>query len=109
MGEYTLACVVAVSAVLVADLWLVGTRLVTTLQFWLTMAICWGFQVLVDGWLTKLSNPIVIYNPHHFSGLRWPWNIPVEDFAFGFALMTLALMLWRRLTAGRVGSAKVDT
>ena len=29
------------------------------------MVIVFGFQILVDGWLTKLSAPIVIYDEHH--------------------------------------------
>ncbi|MFV0459300.1 MAG: lycopene cyclase domain-containing protein [Actinomycetales bacterium] len=95
---YTLGCLIAVPAVLVLDLWVARTRLVTTLQFWLAMGICLGFQVLVDGWLTKLSDPIVLYNPDEMSGLRMPWDIPVEDFAFGFAMMTLTLVVWRLLT-----------
>lgn len=58
------------------------------------MVIVFGFQVLVDGWLTKLSAPIVIYNEAHTSGLRFPWDIPVEDFLFGWALVTAVLLLW---------------
>jgi lycopene cyclase domain-containing protein len=63
------------------------------------MAIILFFMVLVDGWLTKLSAPIVLYNPDEFSGIRVPWDIPVEDYLFGFALVTLVMLLWDR--AGR--------
>jgi hypothetical protein len=28
-----------------------------------------------------------------------PWDIPIEDFLFGFALATLVLMLWQRQRA----------
>jgi hypothetical protein len=28
--------------------------------------------------------------------VRWPWDIPVEDFGFAFALITLTLVLWER-------------
>ena len=45
----------------------------------------------VRGW------PIVLYAESHASGARMPWDIPVEDFAFGFSLMTLTLLLWDRL------------
>jgi lycopene cyclase domain-containing protein len=54
------------------------------------------FQVLTDGWLTKLSAPIVIYNEAHTSGIRFPWDIPVEDFLFGWALVTGVLLLWEK-------------
>jgi membrane protein implicated in regulation of membrane protease activity len=29
-------------------------------------------------------------------GLRVPWDIPIEDFGFGFAMVTLTILLWRR-------------
>lgn len=60
------------------------------------MVIVVGFQILTDGWLTKLSAPIVIYDEAHTSGLRFPWDIPVEDFLFGWALVTAVLLLWVR-------------
>jgi hypothetical protein len=53
-------------------------------------------RVLVDGWLTKLSAPIVAYNERHTSGLRFPFDIPVEDFLFGWAMVTAVLLLWER-------------
>jgi lycopene cyclase domain-containing protein len=65
-------------------------------HYWWTMLIIFAFQIPVDGWLTKLSAPIVIYNPDEILGLRAPWDIPIEDFGFGFAMVTLAILLWRR-------------
>ena len=64
-----------------------------------------AFQVLVDGWLTKLSAPIVVYAPEQASGLRFPWDIPIEDFAFGFSLVTLTLLLWERRERARATTA----
>ena len=61
------------------------------------MAIVYFFHVLVDGWLTKLSAPIVIYDEGQITGVRVPWDIPVEDYLFGFSMITLTLMLWVRL------------
>jgi lycopene cyclase domain-containing protein len=63
------------------------------------MAIVFAFQILVDGWLTKLSDPIVIYNPDEMLGVRAPWDIPIEDFGFGFTMVTLTILLWRRRLA----------
>ena len=60
------------------------------------MAIVYFFHVLVDGWLTKLSAPIVIYDEGQITGVRVPWDIPVEDYLFGFSMITLTLMLWVR-------------
>jgi hypothetical protein len=30
-------------------------------------------------------------------GIRVPWDIPIEDYGFGFAMVTLTLLVWRRL------------
>ncbi len=67
------------------------------------MAIVFFFQVLVDGWLTKLGDPIVLYAPAHFLGVRFPFDIPIEDFGFGFALVTAAILAWQ--VAGRAEEA----
>jgi lycopene cyclase domain-containing protein len=64
--------------------------------YWLSMVIVIGFQILTDGWLTKLSAPIVIYDNRQTSGIRFPFDIPIEDFLFGFALVTAVLLLWER-------------
>jgi lycopene cyclase domain-containing protein len=61
------------------------------------MAIVLAFQIPVDGWLTKLSAPIVIYDDHHTSGIRFPFDIPVEDFLFGWAMVSAVLLMWERL------------
>ncbi|GAA1587108.1 lycopene cyclase domain-containing protein [Kribbella sancticallisti] len=65
--------------------------------YWLSMVIVIGFQIPVDGWLTKLNAPIVLYNDEQITGWRFPWDIPVEDFVFGFALVTGVLLAWERL------------
>ena len=56
--------------VVILDVVVLRTRVATTGAFWLSLTIMWAFQVLVDGWLTKLSSPIVIYNEERFSGVR---------------------------------------
>ena len=96
MAEYTVLTVVAVAAVVALELFWFRIGIFATAQYWIAMVIIFGFQILVDGWLTKLSNPIVIYDPAEISGLRVPWDIPIEDFGFAFAMVTLAILLWRR-------------
>ena len=96
MPEYTLLTLVAVVAVVAAELIYFKSGIFATAQYWWTMLIIFAFQIPVDGWLTKLSAPIVIYNPDEILGLRAPWDIPIEDFGFGFAMVTLAILLWRR-------------
>lgn len=96
MGSYTVAALASAAAVVALELVVLRTGLLRRRAFWIAYAICLGFQVLVDGWLTKLSAPIVLYDEDHFSGVRFPWDIPVEDYLYGFALITLTLVLWER-------------
>jgi lycopene cyclase domain-containing protein len=93
---YTLPAVAAVASVVALELGLLRTGLFRRRAYWITMAIVFGFQVAVDGWLTKTSAPIVVYDPRGLSGARIPFDIPVEDFLFGFALVTATLLLWQR-------------
>lgn len=93
---YTLPAVVAVLAVCLLEFAVLRTGLFGRAAYWISMAIVLGFQILVDGWLTKLSAPIVIYDDRHTSGVRFPFDIPVEDFLFGWAMVTAVLLLWER-------------
>jgi lycopene cyclase domain-containing protein len=93
---YTVPAAAAVLAVVAAELLWLRTGLFRRLAYWLSMVIVLGFQIPVDGWLTKLSAPVVRYSPAQVTGLRGPWDIPLEDFLFGFALVTAALLLWER-------------
>jgi lycopene cyclase domain-containing protein len=95
-GEYTVAVVVASIAVVGLELLVLRTGLFREVRYWATMAIVVGFQVPVDGWLTHRAAPVVSYSDAATSGIRFPADIPIEDFAFGFALVTLTLLLWRR-------------
>nr|WP_275588417.1 lycopene cyclase domain-containing protein [Microlunatus panaciterrae] len=88
--------VVAIIGVVALEVLWLRTGIFRTAQYWVSMAIVFAFQIPVDGWLTKLSDPIVIYNERQMLGLRLPWDIPVEDFGFGFAMVTLAILCWRR-------------
>ena len=93
---YTVPAIVAVLAVCALELTLLHTGLFRRPAYWLSMVIILGFQVPVDGWLTKRSAPVVIYNEGQTSGVRFPFDIPVEDFLFGFALVTAVLLLWEQ-------------
>lgn len=95
--EYTLAAVVSVVLVVLLEVVWLRTGIFRTTRFWISMLIVLGFQVLVDGWLTKLADPIVLYDEGETLGVRLPWDIPVEDFLFGFGMVTLTLLIWVRL------------
>ena len=98
---YTVPAILAVATVCALELALLHTGLFRRPAYWLSMVIVLGFQVPVDGWLTKRSAPIVIYNERQTSGVRFPLDIPIEDFLFGFALVTAVLLLWERRRASR--------
>jgi lycopene cyclase domain-containing protein len=93
---YTLSSLAACAVVVGLEVAVLRTGLLRRRTYWIALAIIVFFQVIVDGWLTKLTNPIVRYAAPHLSGWRVPWDIPVEDFLFGWAMCTLALLLWER-------------
>jgi lycopene cyclase domain-containing protein len=93
---YTVPAIVAALAVGALELTVLRTGLFRRPAYWLSMLIVIGFQILVDGWLTKRSAPIVVYDDRQTSGIRFPLDIPIEDFFFGFALVTAVLLLWER-------------
>lgn len=93
--EYTLMTIAGMVLVVGLELVVFRSGIFRRGQYWAALGICLFFQCLVDGWLTKLSDPIVVYNPQQFSGIRFPWDIPIEDFGFGFAMITAVLMLWQ--------------
>ena len=93
---YTVPAIVAALAVGVLEFTVLRTGLFRRPAYWLSMLIVIGFQILVDGWLTKLSAPVVVYDNRQTSGIRFPLDIPIEDFLFGFALVTAVLLLWER-------------
>jgi lycopene cyclase domain-containing protein len=106
---YTVPAVAAVAAVIAAELFVLRTGLFRRLAYWISMLIVLAFQIPVDGWLTKLSAPVVEYSSRQITGVRGPLDIPVEDFLFGFALVTAALLLWERQSRGSRRPAAEET
>ena len=97
MPEYTALAILSVIGTVAAEVLWLRTGIFRTAQYWVAMAIVYFFHVLVDGWLTKLSAPVVIYDEGRITGVRVPWDIPVEDYLFGFSMVTLIVLLWVRL------------
>jgi lycopene cyclase domain-containing protein len=96
MPEYTVAAIVAPILVVAWELLWLRTGLLRQGRYWGAVAIALAFQLPVDGWLTNLPDPTVVYSDAHTSGIRLIWDVPIEDFGFGFALITFTLLLWRR-------------
>lgn len=99
MPIYPAASITAAILVLVLELAVLRTGLLRQRAYWVSMGIIYFFMVLVDGWLTKLSAPIVIYDPGDVSGWRPIWDILAEEYLYAFALLTLVLICWEH--AGR--------
>ena len=103
--SYSALSVLAVLGVLVVDLFVYRTRMVTRRVFWVAYAIVITFQLLMNGVLTGLD--VVTYDPATIWGPRIAYA-PVEDLLFGFAMVTLTLATWaavnrRANTASRRG------
>ena len=101
MPAYPGFSLLAVAVVVAIELLWFRTGIFRQRAYWLAVLIVFAFQIPVDGWMTKLSDPIVIYNPSVLSGWRFPLDIPTEEFAYCFAMITFTMLLWDR--AGRAG------
>jgi lycopene cyclase domain-containing protein len=97
---YTAIAAVAVLAAVALDRWAARTRLTTTRTWWAAYGIVVAFQLLTNGWLT--GRGIVRYDPGAIlGGARVPFvgdgrlvYAPVEDLAFGFALVLTTCVAW---------------
>jgi lycopene cyclase domain-containing protein len=94
MREYTVVAGLAVAGVVALEVRILRTGLLRSRAYWISIAICYAFMILVNGWLTKLTAPVVRYDPNAVTWWRFPWDIPVEDYLFGFTLLTLTMLLW---------------
>ena len=105
MREYTIF-VIASSIVTVGLDRALGTRVTSRGLYWVFLAVMFGFKVLVNGYLTW--RPIVLYGEEFFLGVR-VLTIPVEDFFYGFSLITMSVILWEYFstrTPGHLRSGK---
>ncbi len=97
MKEYTITAIIAAAIALAADR-VLGTRLSAGRTFWIFWIVMAVFTTLVNGYLTW--RPIVRYGEEFFLGVRI-FTIPVEDYVFGFALITANLVIWEFLSIRR--------
>ena len=88
---YTVSAALGVVAALALDLVVLRTRLVGRLVFWATYPIVFAFQLVSNGVLT--GRGVVRYAPDAILGVRLVYA-PVEDLAFGFALVLSSLSVW---------------
>ncbi|GAA3296264.1 lycopene cyclase domain-containing protein [Dactylosporangium vinaceum] len=91
---YTAAAVLGVISAVVLDVAVLRTRVLLGRVFWCSYPIVLAFQLLSNGILT--GRGVVLYNPDAILGIRLVYA-PIEDLAFGFALIVATLALWVRL------------
>jgi len=97
---YTGITIVAVLAAVALDRWVAHTRLTSTGTWWTAYGIIVVFQILTNGWLT--GRRIVRYDPDAIIGdgrvmLFGDGRLvyaPVEDLAFGFAMVLTTSVVW---------------
>ncbi len=97
---YTAIAVVAVLAAVALDRVAAHTRLTSSRTWWAAYGIIVAFQLLTNGWLT--GRGIVRYDPDAIIGnarvtLLGEGRLayaPVEDLAFGFALVLTTSVVW---------------
>ena len=100
MTSYTVAATVAVLAAILADLIVLRTALLRSRTWWTAYGIVVVFQLLTNGWLT--GRGIVRYSDQAILGTGCIVFIgdgriayaPVEDLAFGFALVLMCCAMW---------------
>ena len=109
---YTAMAALGVLAALALDRWVARTRLTTTGDWWAAYSIIVLFQLLTNGWLT--GRGIVRYAPDAIIGSDRAVFIgdgrlvfaPIEDLAFGFALVLTSCVAWVWL--GRRGTDEAE-
>jgi lycopene cyclase domain-containing protein len=102
MTSYTVAATVAVLVAILADVIILRTTLVVSRTWWKAYGVMLVFQLLTNGWLT--SRGIVRYSDDAivgsgrivFLGGGRVAYAPVEDLAFGFALVLISCAAWLR-------------
>ena len=112
---YTQLAFSAVTIVVLLDLLVFRTRLVTRKAFWVSYAIIFFFQLITNGMFTGFG--IVKYDGDAIVGSTSPDSgappfigdgriafAPFEDLLFGFSLILLSLSLW--VMFGRWGIAR---
>lgn len=91
MKEYTLLAIAGVIISVIVDVLVLRTRLVLNKKFWVFWVVMFILIFIINGYLTW--RPIVLYGEGHYLGIRL-FTIPIEDFLYGFSLLTLNISIW---------------
>ncbi|MHB8577161.1 MAG: lycopene cyclase domain-containing protein [Dehalococcoidia bacterium] len=90
MSEYPIEVLVVLAVLATADQ-VSGVRLLRRWRFWAMLACICAGTLTFDGYLD--ARPVVLYGWQHLSGLQL-WVVPIEDFGYGIALATVAILSW---------------
>jgi len=90
MKEYTLLGVISVVITIILDR-VSGINVLKRKRFYLFLLVIIVFKLLVNGFLT--GKDVVLYNPEFFLSFRIG-SIPLEDFLFGFSMVTMTIIFW---------------
>lgn len=88
---YTQLVLLAVPTVILFDLFITRSRIVTRKSFWSAYAILLFFQLITNWWLT--SRGILTYDEDFITGIRIA-AAPAEDLFFGFSMIVMTISLW---------------
>ncbi|MFN0156712.1 MAG: lycopene cyclase domain-containing protein [Bacteroidota bacterium] len=97
MKEYTICAVVSVVVAISLDRML-KTNILRTKSYGMFFAVMMFFKLLFNGYLTW--RPIVRYGEEFQLGIRL-FTIPLEDFLYGFGLMTIIIVFWEYFKRGK--------
>jgi len=100
LKEYTILAVAGVVLAIIVDMLVLKTRLMLNKKFWIFWCVMFVLIFIINGYLTW--RPIVLYGEEHYLGIKL-FTIPIEDFFYGFALLTLNIAIWEfynKKTAG---------
>lgn len=88
---HTTLSLLFVAWTLLLDLVILRTRVLTRKSYWTAYAIVLFFQLVTNEWLT--GRGVVVYGEDAIVGLRIG-SAPIEDFVYGFALVTQSMVWW---------------
>ena len=100
MISYTVGATTAVLIAVCVDLLVLRTALVRSRTWWTAYGIVVFFQLVTNGWLTgrgivRYSDDAIVGSGRiAFLGDGRITYAPVEDLAFGFALVLLSCAVW---------------
>ena len=90
MKEYTILALISVLVAVSVDQ-VLKVKILKRKEYLVFLGATLFFKILVIGYLT--GKHIVMYRKVFYLGIRIG-SIPVEDFLFGFSMVTLTIVFW---------------